>query len=149
MNLELPTRRATLRLAKALAAQLAPGDVVWLEGPLGAGKTFFARGLIRALGVRSVVPITSPTFSLMHEHEGRVPIRHLDLYRLGDAAEAGELGIPEAIEGSVAIVEWGARMREVIGERGIEIALAISERGRTASLRALDERGRAQLEALL
>ncbi|MGH0038487.1 MAG: tRNA (adenosine(37)-N6)-threonylcarbamoyltransferase complex ATPase subunit type 1 TsaE, partial [Myxococcota bacterium] len=81
--------RRTRHLGAALGARLVPGDVVWLEGELGAGKTFFARGLLRALGVSEAIPVTSPTFALVHEHEGRVPIRHLDLYRLGDVDERG------------------------------------------------------------
>ena len=145
VTLDLPTRRATRHLGRDLAALLAPGDVVWLEGPLGAGKTFFARGLFRALGVPETTPVTSPTFALVHEHEGRVPIRHLDLYRLGDPSELGELGIEEMMADAIVVVEWGARFRAVLGERGVEISLAIppSGRGRTAEIRGLDERGRA------
>ena len=150
MRLELTTRRATRNLGKALAALLEPGDIVWLEGELGAGKTFFARGLFRALGVPEAVPVTSPTFALVHEHEGRVPICHLDLYRLGDVSEIHELGIDESLEGAVVVIEWGARFRETIAHRGIEIAMKIPdhERGRVAEVRGLDERGRALVSGL-
>ena len=124
LELVLPSRRATRRLAAALGARLVKGDVVWLEGELGAGKTFFTRGLLRALGVPEAVPVTSPTFALMHEHEGRAgAIVHLDLYRLGDASELSELGLDEAFEGAIAVVEWGARFREAIPERsGVTVA---------------------------
>lgn len=144
MELALTTRRRTRHLGAALGALLAPGDVVWLEGELGAGKTFFARGLFRALGVPEAIPVTSPTFALVHEHEGRVPIRHLDLYRLGDVDELSELGLDEAIDECVVVVEWGARFRESIGRRGVEIALAMPESGvgRSASVVGLDARGR-------
>ena len=74
IELALPTRRATRRLAAAIGAALAPGDLVVLEGDLGSGKTFLVRGIARALGVPSRVRITSPTFALVNEHSGRMPI---------------------------------------------------------------------------
>lgn len=119
------------------------GDVVWLEGELGAGKTFFTRGLLRALGVPSEVPVTSPTFALMHEHEGRAPICHLDLYRLSHPDELTELGLAEAMGRAIVVIEWGGRFREALGARGIELRLAPLDgaKGREAALRALDPRG--------
>jgi tRNA threonylcarbamoyladenosine biosynthesis protein TsaE len=149
LEVPLPSRRATRRLAAALGARLEIGDVVWLEGELGAGKTFFTRGLLRALGVPEAVPVTSPTFALMHEHAGRVPIVHLDLYRLGDPSELDELGLHEAFEGAIAVVEWGARFRAAIAPRGVEIELAHRDgEGRIARLRALDARGAELLGAI-
>lgn len=150
MDLRLSTRRATLRLASALAPLLAPGDVVWLEGELGAGKTFFARGLLRGLGVPSSVPVTSPTFALVHEHEGRAPIRHLDLYRLGEAGELAELGIDEALEAAIVVIEWGRRFRAALGDRGVEVELAPlpAGGGRSARVRGLDARGREVVDRL-
>lgn len=150
LALDLPTRRATRSLGKRLAALLRPGDIVWLEGELGAGKTFFARGLFRALGVPESIPVTSPTFALIHEHEGRAPLRHLDLYRLGDASELYELGLDEMLDEAIVVIEWGARFREDIVERGVEIALEVPEDGdgRRAAVRGLDERGRAIVAGL-
>lgn len=125
--------------------------MVWLEGALGAGKTFFTRGLFRALGVPAAVPVTSPTFALLHEHEGRLPLAHLDLYRLSSVDELVELGLFEVMERGVTVIEWGARFREGIGERGIEITLSRrpgEERGRGAALRGLDARGQALVAGL-
>ena len=143
VTLDLPTRRSTRRLGRALGGLLEAGDVVWLEGELGAGKTFFARGLFRSLGVPVDVPVTSPTFALVHELEGRVPIRHIDLYRIAEVSDLSELGVDEMLTEAIVVLEWGARFRSAIAERGVELVLAIPESaaGRTVRIRGLDARG--------
>ena len=94
----------TESLAAELAARLAPGDVVWVEGDLGAGKTTFVRGAAHALGVTE--PVSSPTFTIGHRYEAPVPVAHLDLYRLAGihAEEWGDL--EPYFDGSIAFVEW-------------------------------------------
>lgn len=110
------TSRGTLRLAKRLSSALRAGDLVVLSGELGAGKTFFARGLCHALGVAPEVEITSPTFTLVHELEGRLPILHADAYRLRDATELLALGLREArADGAVVLVEWGEPFVDTLG----------------------------------
>ncbi len=100
----------TLALARALAGALAPGDLIALEGGLGAGKTTFARGAIHGLAVPAETAVTSPTFALLHQYQGRLPIVHADFYRLADDAEIEELGVDELLEeGSVLFVEWGRK----------------------------------------
>lgn len=100
---------ATRALAQRLAAAALPGDLLCLVGDLGAGKTQFAKGFAVGLGITDIV--TSPTFVLMAEYAGRLPLFHLDLYRLGDAADAlaGGLIDERQLEG-IALVEWAERL---------------------------------------
>lgn len=151
IEVPLPTRRETRRFGARLASSFRPGDVVFLEGPLGAGKTFLVRAIARALGVPSREPITSPTFALVHEIEsGRVPIVHADLYRLSDPGELDLLGLPEAITRSIALIEWGERFADAIAVDGLVIELAGRdlEHGRRARLRSRGPRGEAILRGL-
>lgn len=108
---ETVTRSAseTEALGERLAAGLSAGDVVFLEGELGAGKTAFARGLARGLGA-SEREVASPTFALLHEYagsDGAIVLRHLDLYRLPDSERELEvLGLPESVLGAPVCIEW-------------------------------------------
>ena len=99
---------ATRELAQTLAAQLVPGDLVALSGPLGAGKTTFTQGLARGLGV--LENITSPTFVLMTEYSGRVSLAHLDAYRLEGACydAVRDAGVPDLVlrDDAVQVIEW-------------------------------------------
>lgn len=141
----LPTRRATVHLARRLAAALLPGDLVILSGGLGAGKTFLVRALCRALGVPHEVPVTSPTFTLVHEHRGRLPLRHVDAYRLHDEAELADLGLREQrAEGAVLLVEWGEPYLAALGGDALVLEIAVSPSGDRAALaRGTGPRGRA------
>ncbi len=148
LTIALPTRRATIRLARALSRALERGDVVVLEGPLGAGKTFFARAVCRALGVPHERPITSPTFALVNEHEGSLPILHADLYRLGEASELTELDLAEQREGAVLLVEWGERFAPLLAQDGLLVELDLAGGARSARISAKGPRGEALLDAL-
>lgn len=98
----------TQGLGQALSSLLLPGDVVLLDGDLGAGKTCFAQGVARGLGVREQV--VSPTFTLLREYRGRMPLYHLDAYRLQGDADLFSMGVEEYAEGDgVLLVEWGER----------------------------------------
>jgi tRNA threonylcarbamoyladenosine biosynthesis protein TsaE len=99
----------TEALGALLGRGLAPGDVVLLYGDLGAGKTAFVRGLAAGLGA-DPDDVSSPTFTLMQEYQGRLLLRHLDLYRIGSAAEVADLGLDEAVSGAVLAVEWPERL---------------------------------------
>jgi hypothetical protein len=123
---ELPDETATVALAADLARWLRPGDWVTLSGDLGAGKTTFARALIRAFREDPDLEVPSPTFTLMQIYEGgRFPIVHADLYRIGRAEELVEIGFEEAGEGAVMIVEWPDRAGNALGGDRLDIALSI------------------------
>lgn len=100
------------QFAGQVAAELRPGDLVLLSGPLGAGKTTFAQGVGAALGVRE--RLTSPTFVIAREHSGRVPVVHVDAYRLGGLEELEDLDLESELEDAVTLVEWGRGMAEVL-----------------------------------
>ena len=146
----LPTRRATTRLGKAIAGALRPGDLVLLSGSLGAGKTFLARAICRALGVPHEVTVASPTFALIHEYRtARGPLLHVDLYRLEDPRAVAQLGLREALaEGAMALVEWGERFSAELGAEGLLVQLSTDERGRRAALTPLGPRGERLASAL-
>lgn len=95
----------TRAVAAALGSLLEAGDVVLLVGDLGAGKTTFAQGVARGLGVRE--PVTSPTFTIVQEYRGRVPVAHVDVYRLDRLQELHDLGLDEHYDERVTLVEWG------------------------------------------
>lgn len=101
---------ATHALGARLAALVAPGDIVALHGPLGAGKTSIARGLLAALGLAGEAP--SPSFAIVQPYappEVSIPVLHVDLYRIEDPGEIEELGLDEALADSLLIVEWPER----------------------------------------
>jgi tRNA threonylcarbamoyladenosine biosynthesis protein TsaE len=99
----------TAALGAALAHSLAPGDLVLLVGELGAGKTAFVRGLAAGLGA-DPDEVSSPTFTLVQEYRGRVPVQHVDLYRVNAGIDVDELGLDEmARSGAVVAVEWADR----------------------------------------
>jgi len=150
VELDLPDEAETSALARSLAELLQGGDVVGLEGGLGAGKTTFAREAVHGLGVSEETPVTSPTFALLHQYEGRLPIGHADLYRLADGIELEELGLEELLEGgAVLFVEWGRKFPETAERTSLWVELEIvSERARRVRLRARDGRGDSIISAL-
>ncbi len=99
----------TLAIATEFAATLKAGDIVALHGPLGAGKTLFSRGVTRALGYEG--PVSSPSYALVHEYAGRIPVYHMDLYRLAPGADWEEIGLAHYLDGAgVCLVEWPERL---------------------------------------
>jgi tRNA threonylcarbamoyladenosine biosynthesis protein TsaE len=146
--LELPTRRATRQLARALARALQPGDAVILSGALGAGKTFLVRALCRALGLGPGVRVVSPTFTLIRELETVPRVAHADLYRLTRPDEAHELGLAELRErGMVLLVEWGEPHAEALGPDRLTLSIELTPR--RARLRADGPRSEALRQSVI
>lgn len=126
IELLAPTAADTREIAALIAELLQPGDVVALTGELGAGKTVFVQGAAAALGVAERV--TSPTFLLRRDYDGRVPLLHLDVYRLQDLQEVAELGYDEMLEGEfVTFVEWADAMAPLLPADHLEVELALAE----------------------
>jgi tRNA threonylcarbamoyladenosine biosynthesis protein TsaE len=150
LELELDSEADTLSLARALAAALEGGDVIGLEGGLGAGKTTFTRGAVHGLGVPQDTAVTSPTFALLHQYRGRLPIAHADFYRLAGEAELEELGVEELLdEGAVLFVEWGRKFPGMARRMVLWVELEIvSDVARRARLHSQGSRGDAIISAV-
>ena len=112
MTVHLSSSEAqTLAIATEFAATLKPGDAVALRGALGAGKTLFAGGVARALGYSG--PVSSPSYALVHEYAGKVPVYHMDLYRLAPGADWEEIGLAHYLDGKgICLIEWPERLPE-------------------------------------
>jgi tRNA threonylcarbamoyl adenosine modification protein YjeE len=142
---EAADEAATLTLAAAQAAWLEPGDVIALLGDLGAGKTMFARGLIRALVEDPSLEAPSPTFTLMQVYDApRGPVVHADFYRLRGLLELENLGWDEAIEGAIAIVEWPDRIPEALPPDRVEVTIRFDP-SRGPDFRVLEMVGRGRM----
>lgn len=131
MTYETKSVAGTLALGRKLARRLDRGDCVALTGPLGAGKTVLVRGLAGGLGLADERLVASPTFVLTREYPGRVPIYHVDLYRLSRPdAELPDLGLEEMLRDGVVLIEWGDRAEGALppGHWRVEIAIT----GRTS-----------------
>ena len=111
------------RLGRRLAALLRPGDLVVLTGDLGAGKTTLVQGIGAGLGVRA--PVLSPTFVIARVHrDGRVPLVHVDAYRLGSDVEVDDLDLDAELEDSVTVVEWGEGLVERLAADRLEVRIS-------------------------
>ncbi|HEY4625531.1 MAG TPA: tRNA (adenosine(37)-N6)-threonylcarbamoyltransferase complex ATPase subunit type 1 TsaE [Blastococcus sp.] len=118
----LPTPEDTFALGRALAGLLRAGDLVVLVGPLGAGKTALTQGIGAGLGVRE--PVTSPTFVISRVHrQGRVPLVHVDAYRLGSVGDVDDLDLDASTDESVTVVEWGQGLVEQLADEHLEVRL--------------------------
>jgi tRNA threonylcarbamoyladenosine biosynthesis protein TsaE len=139
----------TQQVAEALGKLLQPGDLLCLSGDLGAGKTTFTQGLARGLGVEE--PISSPTFTIIKEYdEGRIPLYHMDIYRLGEQAAEEALGFDDYFFGEgVSVVEWAEWLQEMLPEDRMQVTLAnLSPTDREITFSATGPRSEARLKEL-
>jgi tRNA threonylcarbamoyladenosine biosynthesis protein TsaE len=141
-DFRLPDEAATARLGASLAGVLAAHEAICLKGPLGAGKSTLARGLVRAVtGLTEDVP--SPTFTLVQFYEGHsLKLAHFDLYRLTRPEEAFEIGLDEALDVGAAVIEWPERLGHTLPRDRLDIELEIvGETGREARIARLTPHG--------
>jgi len=128
----------TWALAAELAADLSAGTVMALHGDLGAGKTCFIQGFAAALGI--VDPITSPTYTLIGEYEGRLPLHHIDLYRLSGPEEALGLGLEEYFDvNGITAIEWAERADGLLPEDLLHIEIAVDDATQVRTFRIYKE----------
>lgn len=134
------TAEETMAFGEALGSRLGPGDVIALYGDLGAGKTTMTKGI--ALGAGVDAEVHSPTFTLIHEHYGRVPLYHIDLYRLTGDEDVEFLGLDEYLYGDgVVVIEWADRAPRLLPAERIEIRLGFTgDDRREIRIRATSER---------
>ena len=123
MTRETWSDQETEAFAAELAAKAEPGTVICLDGDLGTGKTVFARGFARGLGITE--PVVSPTFTILHGYEGgRLPMWHFDVYRIEDPDEMYEIGYEDCFFGDgVSLVEWASQISELIPEDAVHVTI--------------------------
>jgi tRNA threonylcarbamoyladenosine biosynthesis protein TsaE len=133
LNLATASPEETKAVGGALAGLLRPADVVSLTGDLGAGKTTLVQGAAQALGVED--PVLSPTFTLVREYQGRVPIYHLDVYRLERLQDVIDLGFEELLDrGGIVFVEWGDAIDVLLPPEHLRVELSLPADGQERRL---------------
>ncbi len=128
MTFVTKTAEETITLGKRIGEKLTPGSVLALEGTLAAGKTTITKGIAEALGITE--NITSPTFTLISEYEGRLPLYHMDVYRLDSAEDFINLGTEDLLYGKgISIIEWSEKVRSELPKSTITVSLEIQQDG--------------------
>jgi tRNA threonylcarbamoyladenosine biosynthesis protein TsaE len=123
-RIALPSLQATTQFGKFLGEQADPGDVICLDGDLGAGKTTLTQAIAQGLGVPGEFYVTSPTFAIFHEYPGRIPLYHMDFYRLTSGSDVIDLGLDEYFYGKgVTVIEWSKKAVDVLPENCLSIEL--------------------------
>jgi len=129
------SRDDTIAFGARLARRLKKGDVVALAGELGAGKTVLVKGIAKGLGVRDIRSVNSPSFVIVKEYRGSMPLTHFDIYRLDSPSTLNEIGYDEYVYGDgVTVIEWADKIRSLLPRRSIEITITLRPDG-TRSIR--------------
>jgi len=144
------SREQTLEMGRLIGAILERGDIVALIGELGSGKTCLTQGMAKGLGVEENVPVVSPTFTLINEYPGKIPLIHLDVYRLSGPRDLEDMGYEEYFEGGgVIVIEWAEKIRDILPAKTLFISMRyIDENTREMILEGPGEKIR-KLEELL
>ncbi|WP_299608344.1 tRNA (adenosine(37)-N6)-threonylcarbamoyltransferase complex ATPase subunit type 1 TsaE [uncultured Tateyamaria sp.] len=149
LTLNWPTDDDTAHAGASLGPLLRPGDVILLEGDVGAGKTHFARALIQSV-LLAAEDVPSPTFTLVQVYDTRNgPLWHTDLYRVSADTEVDELGLTDAFEDAICLVEWPDRLGPLTPGDALTIAIKAKDEGRAATLTWTDPRWADRLENLV
>ncbi len=128
ITLHTNTREETIELGSILGKYLKPGDIIAMQGTLAAGKTTITKGIAQSLGVEETV--TSPTFTLISEYEGRLPLYHMDVYRLDSTEDFINLGTEDMLYGKgVSIIEWSEKIMEELPKKTIILKLTAQDDG--------------------
>jgi len=145
LELSADSPEETRAVGRAVAAVLGSGDVVSLTGDLGAGKTTFVQGAADGLGIGQAV--LSPTFTLVRQYEGSLPVYHLDVYRLDSLQDVVDLGFDEILDrGAVVFIEWGDVIEALLAESYLEVELSLRDDGEDRRRIAVTGRGTAWAE---
>ncbi len=135
-RLQTASAEETIQLGTRIGSQLEAGDIITLHGSLGCGKTTIVKGIAQALSIDE--EITSPSFTLISEYDGRLPLYHMDLYRIDSIEEFEMLGAEELLYGSgVSIIEWAEKIEQILPDACISISFFIEHDGR----RGIDIKG--------
>ncbi len=136
IRFQLNTLGDTEKLGQLLGNLAAPGDVICLDGDLGAGKTSLSQAIARGLQVPDTCYVTSPSFAILHEYEGRLPMYHMDFYRLQDAGEVEDLGFEEYFYfAGLTVIEWSDRAEEILPDERLTLRIELNrDLSRTVTL---------------
>jgi tRNA threonylcarbamoyladenosine biosynthesis protein TsaE len=141
--LQLNTLTDTEKLGRLLGTSAEPGDVICLDGDLGAGKTALCQAIARGLQVPENCYVTSPSFAILHEYAGRMPMYHMDFYRLQDSVEVEDLGFEEYfyLQG-LTVIEWSGRALEILPGERMSLAITLKkDQSRSVLFRATGRYG--------
>lgn len=138
IQIKLLNLEDTEKLGLLLGNLAAPGDVICLDGDLGSGKTALSQAIARGLGVPDTCYVTSPSFTILHEYEGRIPMYHMDFYRLQDAGEVEDLGFDEYFYlTGLTVIEWSNRAVELLPNDRITLLIELNnDLSRTITLKS-------------
>lgn len=140
----------TISIGRTLGRHLSSGDVICLTGELGTGKTCLIKGIAEGLGIEGKI-VTSPTFIIIREYEGIIPLYHIDLYRIGYVDDLRDTGMEEVIYGTgVTAIEWADRIRDILPDERIEVMLEwIDDKTRQIEMKAIGLHHKRVLEKVL